>query len=169
MFIRNNEYGEDYTGYIANSNGIPLKNLFRAGLDEVTLLLKNLSDEEALFRYEDGKWSVKEVFGHIIDTERIFCYRALAIARGDSGLRGFDQDQYVESAGFDRLSTNHLLKLYQSNRNATSTFFDSLSVEEMLRRGTVSGNECTVRGLGYVITGHEIHHLNLLSERYLVG
>lgn len=166
MIINQNEYGDFYSGYISYSNGIPLKHLFLSGIQEVELLLKNISEEEALFYYDEGKWSVKEVFGHLVDTERIFSYRALAIARGETGLPGYDQDLYVKQANFNRYSVENLWDLYQSNRMATKNLFGLFSDEELLKKGMVNNSECTVRSLGYIITGHELHHLRILSERY---
>lgn len=167
MIIDQNEYGEFYSEYITYSNGVSLDQLFLSGLNEVELLLKNLSEEEALLRYDEGKWSIKEMFGHLIDTERIFSYRALAVARGETELQGYNQDLYVKQANFNRYSVENLWTLYQSNRKATQDLFYLFSDEELLKRGMVNNSECTVRSLGYIITGHELHHLRIFSERYL--
>lgn len=167
MNIKNNEYGDFYADYIELCKGAELQNLFLAGLNEARLLLKNLTEEEGLFRYEKGKWSVKEIFGHLIDTERIFCYRALSIARGDTNLPGYDHNQYVDQADFNSIPLSILKKQYVTNRNSTIEFFGAFTETEQLKKGTVNDNPFSVRAIGYAIAGHEIHHLNILAERYI--
>ena len=170
MFIPENEYAEFYKGYISYSNEIDLFEQLKTNAKEIEIWLKNLSEEDALYRYEDGKWSIKEIFGHLIDTERIFSYRALAIARGEQKpLPGYDHNAYVEEAGFDLLSLKILLSQYQTTRKATIAMFRSFTDRQMLRMGIANENTFSVRALGYSIAGHEIHHLNVLSERYLPG
>ena len=169
MKILKDEYGEYYSRYIKLSNEKSLTGQLKNQKDEVLQLIGGLSDEEALYRYEKGKWSVKEVLGHITDTERIFCYRALAFARGENtSLPGFDQDAYVDAAGFDSQPLQHLVEQYGATRDATILLFSGLDDEVLLRRGVASGFPFTVRALGYTIAGHERHHLNILEERYLM-
>src|ERR1044072_249110 len=118
--------------------------------------------------YAAGKWTLKEVLGHLIDDERIFAYRALCVARGDERpLPGFDENEYVAGANFERRALAELLAEYRSVRQASIALFASLSDEASLRRGTVNGYSASARGLAFHVAGHEIHHLRTLRERYL--
>ena len=118
--------------------------------------------------YAPGKWTLKEVVGHLADDERIFAYRALCLARGDTReLSGFDENRYNAVAGFEQRSLASLLAEYQSVRQATLTLFLGLPTEAWLRRGVVNGYVATVRGLAFHIAGHELHHLRVLRERYV--
>ncbi len=130
-------------------------------------LLATLDESRAGFRYGEGKWSIKEVIGHIADAERIIGYRALAIARGDTQpLPGFDENDYVRNAAFDSWRLGDLAEEYALVRRANIVFFRNLQDEAWDRRGTANGQPVSVRGLAYVIVGHERHHLNVLRERY---
>ena len=138
-----------------------------AQLDAMRALLAHLSDEEGRARYAPGKWSVKEALGHIVDTERIFTYRALRIARGDqTPLPGFDQDAFMEHAGFDERSLASLLEEWDVVRRATLALFRSLPAEAFDRRGTASDSPLTVRALAYIVVGHVAHHLELFRTQY---
>jgi hypothetical protein len=134
---------------------------------ETQRLLSSLDEMRAAFRYADSKWSVKEVFGHLIDAERILGYRALAIARGDTQpLPGFDESAYNANAGFDNWKLGDLSEMYALVRRATIVFFRNLSDDAWTRRGIANTAPVSVHGLAYVIVGHERHHLNVLRERY---
>ncbi|MEX0647184.1 MAG: DinB family protein [Balneolaceae bacterium] len=170
MNIPKNEYGEFYSGYIELSNGLPLNEQLIAQKNEVVILIETLSDEDALYRYDEGKWTIKEIFGHLLDTERIFCYRALAIARGEEkSLPGYDQDIYVKNAKFNDFGLHEIKDQYLIARKTTLQIFSGFDDEVMMKKGIVNGMNFTVRALGYVIAGHEHHHLNILAERYLPG
>lgn len=131
-------------------------------------LLAEVDEERALYRYEEGKWSLKEVVGHLADTERIFAYRALTFARRDANpLPGMDQDPYVEAAGFDRRSWESLVGEWRLERQANLLLFGSFDGETLDRRGNASGFGVSVRALLYIIAGHELHHRRVLEERYL--
>ncbi len=118
--------------------------------------------------YAPGKWTLKEVVGHLADDERIFTYRALCIARRDPlPLPGFDEKAYVEFAGFENRTLEDVLGEYRAVRRASIAFFRGLAPEAWLRRGTVNEYEASVRGLAFHIAGHELHHLRTLRERYL--
>lgn len=130
-----------------------------AGLDEAKV---------AGLTYAPGKWTLKEVIGHLIDDERIFAYRALCIARGDDRpLAGFDENAYVAATRFESRDLRSLIDEYRTVRAASVSFFASLSTEEWLRRGIVNGYEASVRGLAFHMAGHELHHLHVIRERYL--
>ena len=167
MQIDKSEYGSYYGRYIDYVNGIPQNTLWESGLIDVFTLMNNLTDDEALFRYQDGKWSVKEVFGHMMDTERIFCYRALAVARGEAELKGYDHNTYLDNAGFDRFSLRSLKEQYGTTREYSKSIFSSFTREELMRTGTVNEAAFSVRAMAYVIAGHEQHHLHSIAEKYL--
>ncbi len=168
MKIQNDEYGEFYAGYIARCGERPLMELLETGKEIVISTMQSISEEDSLYRYETGKWTIKEVMGHMIDTERIFSYRALALARGEKiELPGYDHNQYVKEAVFNRHSLQNLLQQYRSVREATLVLFSNFQEEELLRKGRVNQSGFSVRGLGYVIAGHELHHISILKERYL--
>jgi len=163
-----NEFGEFYAGYIKQSEGDNLLKRFDVGHHKVNKLFTDLSNDKAHYRYADGKWSIKEILGHLTDTERIMGYRALCIARNDStDLPGYDHDKYVKEANFDQRSLYGLLEDYKGVRTSTVSLFQSFNNEMLLQKGTVNGNPFSVRALGYVISGHEMHHLEILQERYL--
>lgn len=168
MNIEQNEYGEFYEGYIKLSNNVPLKDQLLSNTEEMNNLFLALSEEDAMYRYDEGKWTLKQVFGHLTDTERIFCYRALCMARGDpKPLPGFDQELYMKQAYFNDQSLGQLQEQYEATRQSTIALYSNFTHEELLRRGTISGSSFTVRATGYVIAGHELHHLNIINEHYL--
>ncbi|HET8774466.1 MAG TPA: DinB family protein [Thermoanaerobaculia bacterium] len=146
------------------------------GDDAIEALRACARDTVALFgtfpeeriAYAEGKWTLKEVLGHLIDDERIFAYRALCVARADPRpLAGFDEKEYVAATTFESRTFAQLLREYDLVRESTVAFFASLTPEEWLRRGTVNGYQASVRGLAFHIAGHELHHLRVVRERYL--
>jgi len=131
-------------------------------------LLRNLPLEKHNFSYAEGKWTMKELIQHIIDTERIFSYRALCFARNDStSLPGFDQDAFVENDNANDRSYYDLLDEMAVLRKSSVQLYKSFSDEALLRIGVASENKMSVRALGYLFSGHQIHHLNIVKERYL--
>lgn len=168
--ISPDEYGDFYSRYIEKSKDCELFEQLEYGSRQVTDLLQLINDKQALHRYEESKWSIKEVVGHMSDTERIMAYRALSFARGDDhSLPGFDQDSYVEAANFNDMSLDELIKDYKLVRSSTISLFSSFNDKMLMALGTASGSEFSVRALGFVIIGHEIHHLEILKEMYLPG
>jgi hypothetical protein len=137
-------------------------------MGDTETLLGGLGDEQGNYRYAPGKWSVKEVIGHLIDSERVFAYRALRIARNDkTPLPGFEQDDYVAAGGFDRRSLADLAREFEHVRNATLDLIRPLSKEAFDRRGVANNAEVSVRALVWIIAGHELHHKEVLRRRYL--
>lgn len=129
---------------------------------------KNLPKEKLHFRYAEGKWTPIEVLGHIIDTERILAYRALCIARGEKqSLPGFEEEDYVKATNFEKQSLRNLLLHYKAVRKANLLLFKTLSTKEWKRIGKANNINYSARALAWLIAGHEIHHLNILKERYL--
>ena len=139
-------------------------------LSETLILLRSLSEQHGTFRYEPGKWSVKEVLGHLIDTERIMAYRALCIARQDrTPLPGFEQDDYVKNGSFDQRSVGNLGREFEQVRRATISLFRNLEPGAWERTGIANNVEVSVRALAYIIAGHELHHKAILKDRYGLG
>ncbi|MFC7669098.1 DinB family protein [Hymenobacter humi] len=148
--------------------GADPREALRAIAQEFHAIFQNLSEAQAEKGYADGKWTLKEMLQHQIDTERIFAYRAMRFARGDSqDLPGFDQDDYVTQSGANARTVPSLLAEYDATRASTQALFDSFTEEQLDRRGTANGGPATVRALLYIVPGHELHHLNIIRERYL--
>ena len=136
--------------------------------DEFESVLRNLPDKKHSYSYAPGKWSLKELIQHIIDTERVFCYRALSFARNDqASLPGFDQDVFVDNAAANNRDYYDLLDEMKVLRKSSIQLFKSFSKEALLRIGVASDNKMSVRALGYLFSGHQIHHINIVKERYL--
>ncbi len=139
-----------------------------AGLRATGELLRFLPEEQLLYRYDEGKWTIKEVLLHVIDDERIYAYRALRFARGDqTELPGFEQDDYVPLSGANGRSIDSLLCELEAVRDATLQLYGGLPEEALQRSGIANENRASVRALGYHIAGHELHHMRLVRERYL--
>lgn len=137
---------------------------------ETKRLITALPSNRLLYRYAPGKWSIKDILVHIVDDERIFSYRALRFARNEQhNLIGFDQDAYVAEAKADGRSLESIFEEYDAVRQATIALFANLPEEALGRmgHGTGTANDATVRALAYHIAGHELHHLNIIRERYL--
>jgi len=121
-----------------------------------------------LHRYAEGKWTIKEILGHIVDDERIYVYRALRFARNDSTeLPGFEQDHYAQYSEANKREITDLLDEFALVRRSTIAFFKSLDNTALMRTGVANGNRVSVRALAYHIAGHELHHMNIIRERYL--
>lgn len=164
------EYAQSYAGYVALVPEDDILGAIEEQSSSTQKLLASLDESKAMYRYAESKWSVKEVIGHFIDAERIFAYRALAFARGETQpLPGFEEEDYVRHANFDSWKLGDLSEHYALVRRATIVLFRNFPDEAWQRRGTASGNPITVRALAWAIVGHERHHVKVLRERYLVG
>lgn len=138
--------------------------------DDLRALLRTTGDAQANERPAPGEWSIKEVIGHINDTERIFAYRALRVARGDkTPLPGFEQNDYVEATDFNARSLADLVEEFAAQRQANVRCFQPLSAAEIDRRGTASNNPVSVRALLYMMAGHVLHHVESLKTAYHVA
>mgnify|MGYP006140705489 FL=1 len=136
--------------------------------DEFESVLRNLPDKKHSFSYATGKWTLKELIQHVIDTERVFCYRALSFARNDqTPLPGFDQDIFVDNATANERDYYDLLDEMKVLRKSSIQLFKSFSKEALLRIGVASDNKMSVRALGYLFSGHQIYHINNVKECYL--
>ena len=156
-----------YHGYIDQVPGEQIGEYLASQLREVEQLLAPLDDAAARFRYAPGKWSVKEVLGHLCDAERIFAYRLLRIARADTTpLPGFDEDAYVPPAEFDARPMGDLVREFQAVRASTIALVEGLPSAGWQRRGQASGKAISSRAIAYIMVGHVTHHLAVLRERY---
>ena len=163
-----NEYASYYETYVSKVSGEDVVETLERQGAETLALLRGLPEERGAHRYGEGKWSVKQLVGHLSDGERLFSYRALSIARGDSApLPGMEQDVWMAGSDFDSRTLSDLIDEFEAVRAATLHLLRHLSPEAWARRGVASDNEVTVRALAYIIAGHEAHHLKVLRERYL--
>lgn len=162
------EYTPYYGTYVGKVPDGDVRELLRSQLPKTIELISSFSEEKASVGYGPGKWTLKEVLLHIADAERVFSYRMLRIGRGDTTpLPGFDQDPWVLTSHANDRSLPNLLAEYQAVRAATLALVDSLSVEAWLRKGTASDHPISARALGYICAGHELHHVQLIRERYV--
>ena len=162
------EFTPYYGKYIALVGDGAITSLLRTQLADTLGLLAKVPDSRGGFRYAPGKWSIKEVLGHVIDTERIMSGRALRFARNDkTPLAGFEQDDYVSAASFDDIPLRELASELEAVRGSTCALFDHISEAASRRTGVANGNEVSVRALAYIIAGHELHHRAILRDRYL--
>jgi hypothetical protein len=162
------EFHPFYAGYIARvANVLSLGDDLVAQRTRFYDVLSPLSDERALYRYAPGKWSVKEMVGHLADAERIQAYRMLCIGRGDTTpLPGFEEDDYVRAAGSDARSFADLLSDWTTARDSTIAIVKGMPEEAWERRGTANEATVSARALAYIILGHVEHHLGVLTDRY---
>lgn len=162
------EFSPYYAGYIARVPDGDIIRTLRAQVGDTTSLVQSLDEERGARRYGPGKWSVREVLGHMADTERIMAYRALRVARGDTTpLAGFDENTYVANARFDERSLHSLADDLALIRASTVALLAPLTDDELTRGGSANGAPITARALAWIIAGHELHHLAILRERYL--
>lgn len=164
------EYRDLHAGYIARVAAGDIVARLRGQLDATVDLVEEAGETRADYAYAPGKWTIRQVVGHLSDAERILCTRAVCFARGEAApLPPFDEDAYVAAAGFDQRSLASLVDELRAVRAATVAFFDGLPAEAWTRRGIASGHPTSVRALAWVIAGHELHHRAILQERYLSG
>ena len=156
-----------YDRYISLVAGADILSSLNSQRRQMMLLLSGRDEADGDFRYAPDKWSAKEVLGHVCDTERIFAYRALRIARADrTSMEGFEQDDYVRNGPFAQLPISEIIEDYIAVRRATLTLFRNLDEPAWTRRGIANKNEVTVRALAYIIAGHELHHRLILEKKY---
>jgi DinB family protein len=161
------EYAPYYGKYISLVPGSDILAVLESQLAAFPEFLRSFREQDAEFRYEPEKWSIKEVLGHVIDAERIFAYRALRIARRDkTPIEGFEQDDYVRYAPFSHCRFADLIEEFSCVRKANLILFRSLDTDAWTQSGTASGNGVTVRALAYIIAGHVLHHRNILEQKY---
>jgi hypothetical protein len=148
-------------------DGLLLKHL-ADNFNKIKEFIRSLPGETLVYRYAENKWNIKEILVHIIDDERIYAYRALCFARNEkTALPGFEQDDYVLFSNANDRSIENILQEYEAVRKATITLYKGLSETALLREGVANNTKATVRALGYHIAGHELHHINIIKEKYL--
>ena len=166
--LNTNEYNIYYKPYIDLASSSDIIEGLKQNLASVLEFYSELPKAKHNYAYADGKWTIKDILLHIIDTERIFTYRALRVAREDkTPLAGFDQDNYVISSQSLLRPLEDILEEYKAVRNATIALYSSFDTEALQRIGEASGSPISVRAIGYILTGHENHHNQVIKERYL--
>ncbi|MEN8145831.1 MAG: DinB family protein [Gemmatimonadota bacterium] len=162
------EYNEYYGRYIDRVPDGDVLDVLRRGVAETRSVLSGASADRETYRYAPGKWSIREVIGHVLDTERTFGYRALAFARLDTApYPSMDQDDYAAASNAYERPLTELMAEFAALREANVLMFGSFATDVWDRRGVASGNEFTVRSLPYIIAGHEIWHREVIRQRYL--
>ena len=164
------EYAPYYQGYVARVTEDEILPVLRSQLDTLDVLLNRVAPEHETFRYAEGKWSIREVIGHLIDTERVFGYRAFSIARGEQkNLPGFDENEYMLSAPYDRIDLEDLLSELRLVRLSNIAMLRNLNDEAWLRTGIANDSPVSVRALAFIMAGHARHHMGVLSQRYHIS
>ncbi|MBS2967652.1 DinB family protein [Metabacillus sp. KIGAM252] len=162
-----NDYHPHYQSYIEQIPEGDLIVLLCEQLKQTVSLLEGLSDEKALYQYAPEKWTIKEVIGHIADTERIMAYRLLGISRGEQNeFPGYDDESYVQNARFNEISLAQLVENLKAVRLATIALLKGLHRDAWVLRGRANGGPVTVLALAAIIAGHERHHVRILEDRY---
>lgn len=162
------EYNPFYHTYVMALGNVDLLDELRNGKQVLLSLLEEIPEEKLTYAYAEGKWTLAEALVHMLDTERIFQYRALCIARNDkSEFPGFDQEAYVPVSNANNRSKKDLIDEYVAVRDSSITLFASLDEEALKRVGVASGSKMSVRALGFITSGHQAHHVRILRERYL--
>ena len=165
--LKENEFSPYFGRYINQAPDLTISEGLELGKNEVIAAFKSLPEEKHEYRYAPGKWTLKEMLVHMIDTERIFAYRALRIARGDKqALAGYDQDDYVLPSKANDRSMENILMDYSISKANTQALFHSFDGEMLTQIGTASGGHLSCRAAGFIIIGHELHHLKVMNERY---
>jgi DinB superfamily len=163
-----NEYPDFFGTYINALKEVELKEELEISLHDFIKFVQNIPLDKFDFRYAEKKWTIKEIIQHLIDTERIMSYRALRFSRNDkTPLPGFDENSFVVNTDANSRSIQDLLTEMAVVRQSTLSLFKSFSAEQLMRIGTASNKEVSVRALGFVIIGHQKHHQKIFQERYL--
>lgn len=162
------EYPEYYKPYVDLVPEGDLLILLKNNLVKTIELFESLTEENGQFRYAENKWSIKEVLGHMADTERIMSYRLLRVGRGDqTALAGFNENDYVKGSKINKLPIKNILEDFIATRKATLTLIQNMPEETWSNIGFANNAEVTARAIGYIIAGHALHHCNIITERYL--
>lgn len=165
--LKSDEFPAEWSRYIDTVTGDPVQSL-KEQLESFPIFLQSVPAGKSEYAYAEGKWTVKEVIGHVLDTERIMAYRALCFARNDTKeLPGFEQDIYVENGYFNSFSLEHYAEEFGLVRKANLVLFESFQENAFLRSGLAAGRLVSVRALLYMIAGHLNHHRTIIQERYL--
>jgi len=162
------EYATYFQNYVGQVNESDIMAVLRSEIDDLDVLLNRVPPEKEGWAYAEGKWTIREVVGHLIDGERVFGYRALCIARGETqNLPGFEQDDYLRTSPYNHIDLEDLLSELRLVRLSNIAMFRNLDEEAWNRIGIANNNEVTVRALAFIMAGHLRHHMKVLQERYL--
>ncbi|WP_460218989.1 DinB family protein [Psychroserpens sp. MEBiC05023] len=163
-----NEYHPYYQTYVEKAGSLALHEGLKINGDATIAFLESIAEDKLEYKYEEGKWTIKEIIQHLIDTERVFMYRALCIARKDRTLfPGYDQDHYAAHCDANRRSMISLMNEYKAVRLSSILLFESFTEDMMTQIGTASNNSLSSRAVAFIIIGHENHHCEVIKERYL--
>lgn len=166
--IHPDEYSGFFENYVRQAGAVDLIEELEISLHAFIKFVQNIPLDKFDYRYAEGKWTIKDIIQHLIDTERIFIYRALRFSRNDKTvLPSFDENEYVENTNSNKRSIQELLTELSALRHATLLFYKSLTAEQLLLRGTASSYELSVRAIGFITIGHQKHHQRIFEERYL--
>src|SRR5712692_5651176 len=162
------EYAPYYQSYIARVTEAEILPVLRSQLDELDVLLGRVTPDRETYAYAEGKWSIRELAGHLIDAERVFGYRAFCIARGESrNLPAFDEKEYMLSAPYNQIELDDLLSELRLVRLSNLAMLRSLDEQAWMRIGTANDAQVSVRAIAFIMAGHVRHHMGVLRERYL--
>ena len=162
------DYIPYYETYISKIEGDDILKTLETQLSEVVVLFKSIPEEKGSYAYADGKWTIKELIGHINDTERVFAYRAMCFARGEKkSLPGFEQDDYVRGGDFNNRSLSDLINEFRLLRESDLVLFKSFNEDALSQIGNGNQGKVTVLAILYIIAGHTQHHINILKAKYL--
>jgi len=165
-----NEYAPYFQNYVSQAPEEDILPAMRSQVDALDVLLDRVAPDHETYRYAEGKWSIREIVGHLIDGERTFGYRVLCIARGDTqNLPGFDQDQYMLTAPFDQIDLEDLLSEFRLVRLSNIAMLRTFDEAAWMRMGTANDSAVSVRALVYIMVGHVRHHMAVLRDRYLIS
>jgi len=166
--LSENEYRGYFSNYVGLVGNVDLIEDLEISLHEFIRFVQNIPMDKFDYRYSEGKWTIKDIIQHLMDSERIFAYRALRFARNDkTELPGFAENDYAENTNAANRSIQDLLSEYAVVRQASLSLFKSFTDDQMRLMGTASGNQLSVRALAFVINGHQKHHQKVFQERYL--
>lgn len=157
-----------YRNYVSFVEQLEMLPALKASAEAAQTLIGTIPEEKGIYRYAEGKWSIKELIGHMMDAERIFAYRALRFARNDhTPLAGFEENNYAPEANAHARTLEQLVREMQNLRTTTLDLFSSFTPEMLTRTGTANNSLVSVVNIGYIIAGHETHHCSVLKQRYL--
>ncbi|WP_456437303.1 DinB family protein [Psychroserpens sp.] len=166
--LKTNEYNPYYQVYIDKAGELDVIEGLKQNGDATISFLESLSEEQFDYTYSEGKWTIKELIQHIIDTERVFAFRALSFARKDkTNLAGYEQDDYALISEANKRSKQSLLHEYKALRLSTVALFESFTDNMLKQMGNASNSDISVRAIGFILIGHENHHCQIIKERYL--
>lgn len=158
------EYAARYVNLVGDGN---ILDILKQQQEESFATFSNINEEKAMYAYDEGKWTIKQMLGHMVDTERIFAYRALVFSHEQITLPGFDQDVYMKQATFNSRPLEDIANEFKTVREASLYLFKWMTEQQSMQKGIASGSEFSPRAYAYMIAGHERYHLNILKERYL--